>query len=106
MFTGIIEYLGAIKKVDKLSAGLRLFIESDIKSLNLGDSIAVNGVCLTVVSNTNAVISLDVSGETLLKTTLSNIEVGQIVHLELPVSMSKPLGGHFVTGHVDEKIFY
>jgi riboflavin synthase len=57
------------------------------------------------VSINNFIISLDVSSETLFKSTLAKTKVGNIVHLELPVSMSKPLGGHFVTGHVDENIF-
>mgnify|MGYP006073355593 CR=1 FL=1 len=102
MFTGIIEQFGTIEKIETLPFGKRFFIKNDIESLRIGDSIAVNGVCFTVTTLDARLISVEASPETLAKTTMSNLSLKEHVHLELPVSLSKPLGGHFVTGHVDE----
>lgn len=103
MFTGIIEELGRIitlKKDDK-SIRLKVGCHKIINDLQLGDSIAVNGVCLTTVIFGNDFFEADISYETMLKTSLNNIKTGSIVNLERALTMSSRLGGHIVQGHVD-----
>lgn len=104
MFTGIIESLGYITKIEAMSQGLRFFISSNIDSLRIGDSIAVNGVCFTVTRLGESNFCFEASPETLAKTTMACVKIGDLMHLEVPLSLSKPLGGHFVTGHVDETL--
>ncbi len=102
MFTGIIEHLGQLEAIKPLVKGLRFNIRTELASkLELGESVAVNGVCLTVMAKKSNAIAVDVSPETLSLTTLDSWHCDELLHLELPVSLSKPLGGHFVTGHVD-----
>lgn len=103
MFTGIITELGDIRSLDLSDQGLRMAI--DIKSLaaaaELGDSIAVNGACLTVVSKDATVADFDVSPETLSKTNMASWQLGQQVNLESALCLGDKLGGHMVSGHVD-----
>ncbi len=103
MFTGIIQGKGKVALVEKQSSGLTLKISTDLdlSSLKIGDSIAVDGVCLTVVELTGQTFLVEVSPETRQRTTLARIKAGQEVNLEMPLKMSDPLGGHFVAGHVD-----
>lgn len=103
MFTGIIQGKGRVALVQKQSSGLILKISTDLdlSSLKIGDSIAVDGVCLTVVELTGQTFLVEVSPETRQRTTLARIKAGQEVNLEMPLKMSDPLGGHFVAGHVD-----
>ena len=104
MFTGIIEDIGLIKEI-KLSSIEKFFtfsvnkINSD--EMSLGDSIAVNGVCLTVVSKGEGEFTVEASHETLSKTNLSKLEIGTKVNLELALKVGGRLGGHIVTGHID-----
>ncbi|MBI4852479.1 MAG: riboflavin synthase [Acidobacteria bacterium] len=103
MFTGIIEEVGTIKSTQTHSQGGKLtilasYITSDIK---LGDSVAVNGVCLTVTEFNNNVLCFDVSLETLKRTTLGYLKAGRLVNLERALKLSDRLGGHIVQGHVD-----
>lgn len=102
MFTGIIEHFGIITRIETLVYGKRFFLSHELSNQVIGDSLAVNGVCFTITSLDKNELSIEASPETLLVTTTNQLTLGQKVHLEQPVSMSKPLGGHFVTGHVDE----
>jgi riboflavin synthase len=103
MFTGIIEELGAIRSIATARDGARVEIAARavLSDAKLGDSIAVNGVCLTVVALTAETFAADVSAETLRRTSLRQARVGSRVNLERPLTPSTRLGGHIVQGHVD-----
>jgi len=103
VFTGIIQFTGVIKKLVRVAGGLKLSLitTGDISSLRIGDSIAVNGVCLTVVEKNSGEVTVDVAEETVKRTTLSKLRLNEVVNLELPLTPLSPLGGHIVQGHVD-----
>lgn len=103
MFTGIIEAVGAVKSVEKRGAFGRIFIESalDLSGVKIGDSMAVCGACLTVTGLWGRVFSADLSDETLRLTTLGGLKANDKVNIELPLTLSRPVGGHLVTGHID-----
>ena len=103
MFTGIIQGIGTLKDVRQAGQGLVLTIHPvfSIKDPQEGESIAVNGVCLTAVTISHDVFSVEVSPETLSRTTLSGLRVGSRVNLERALRLSDRLGGHLVSGHVD-----
>lgn len=103
MFTGIIEELGRVASAETLAAGTRIRVEGKVitSDIAIGDSVAVNGVCLTVVDVSNDSFAADVSPETLACTTLGSLVVGSPVNLERAVTPSTRLGGHIVQGHVD-----
>jgi riboflavin synthase len=102
MFTGLIETLGRVESVDRAAAGLRLTLAADIESaLAPGESLAVNGVCLTVVAAAGPGIHADVSPETERVTTLGGLAPGSIVNLERAMRADARFGGHIVQGHVD-----
>lgn len=104
MFTGIIVALGTVRSMERRGGDVRLQIESpefDFSDVSLGDSIAVNGVCLTVVQFDAHGFCADVSNETLSCTTLGEWKTGSPVNLEKALLASQRLGGHFVSGHVD-----
>ena len=103
MFTGIIEELGTIKGVRKQSEGIRLSITAKVimDGMKTGDSIAVNGACLTVTEFDRYSLTADVSGETVNRTNIGKLRVGDKVNLERPMRLSDRLGGHLVSGHVD-----
>jgi len=103
LFTGLIQDIGHFERIDRGNGGARLTIATalDLKSGKIGDSIAVDGICLTVTRLSGRSFTVDVSPETLQRTTLKEAKEGQPVNLELPVKMSDPLGGHLVSGHVD-----
>jgi len=103
VFTGLIVEMGAIVSLKKRSTSSVLSLKShDVSSsAKLGDSISVNGVCLTVVSKKNNCLSFDLSEETLVSTTLGSLKTRDAVNLEPSLSPSSKIGGHFVTGHVD-----
>jgi riboflavin synthase len=102
MFTGLIETLGQVEE-SGASAPDRLTIATPLGAeLRAGDSIAVSGVCLTVVRADGAGFSADISAETRRVTTLGRLSPGQLVNLERPLRADARLGGHFVLGHVDE----
>lgn len=105
MFTGIIEELGKIHSLEKRGDGAKIRISAKIvtKESNEGDSIAVNGVCLTALEITKNSFSADVSQETLNRSTLGSLQVGSSVNLERAVTPSTRLGGHIVQGHVDAR---
>lgn len=102
MFTGLIQAIGRISRVEEISEGLRFSIEATFdEPLLLGESIAVNGVCLTLTSFTPFLFTVDVIPATLKGTTLSLWETGLRVNLERALQVGDRLGGHFVLGHVD-----
>lgn len=99
MFTGIIEEVGTIKAI----GGGRLQVEARkvVSDVQLGDSIAVNGVCLTVTSFTKTGFSADVMPETIRRTSLNELGIGSSVNLERALTLQSRLGGHIVSGHID-----
>jgi riboflavin synthase len=104
MFTGIVSAKGKISAVDRQDGQARFAIatgELDMAGVQLGDSIAVNGVCLTVIEFDAGSFSADLSRETLDLTTLGKIEADTSVNLERALALGDSLGGHMVTGHVD-----
>ncbi|OGQ60526.1 MAG: riboflavin synthase subunit alpha [Deltaproteobacteria bacterium RIFCSPLOWO2_02_FULL_53_8] len=103
MFTGIIEAVGILKTIEKKGVSGKINIDAaiDLASVSLGDSIAVSGACLTVVGITKTGFYADISEETLNLTTLGRIPSGGFVNIERALTLSKPLGGHLVTGHID-----
>lgn len=104
MFTGIIEATGTLLNITPIGGDVRLTIGSqnlDFIDIKLGDSIASNGICLTVVSLANTQYSVDVSCETLSKSTLSEWQVGDTLNLEKAMLPTTRFGGHIVAGHVD-----
>ncbi len=104
MFTGIVEELGRVAAIQELpDNAIRITIEGPIvlSDANLGDSICVNGVCLTVAEQTGDVFTADVMSETINRTTIGDLLAGSPVNLERPVTLSTRLGGHLVQGHVD-----
>ena len=102
MFTGLVADLGEIVSLDAGDAGVRLFVRTTLApEIGEGDSVAVNGVCLTATNITGEGFSADVMNESLRRTSLSEAGVGRTVNLELPLRAADRLGGHFVQGHVD-----
>ncbi len=104
MFTGIIQGLGRIEKIHTDDAGCKLSLDLQTiadQEINIGDSVAVNGVCLTVVTVQEAVADFDVSLESLSKTCIADWAKADEVNLETALTLQTPLGGHIVTGHVD-----
>jgi riboflavin synthase len=104
MFTGIIQSIGQIQRLEPRGGDVRLTIDTGklpLADVARGDSIAVNGVCLTAVELTGRGFAADVSRETLALTTLGELTPGGRVNLEKALTLSTPLGGHLVSGHVD-----
>jgi riboflavin synthase len=110
MFTGLVEYVGAIKSIERNGAGAshdaigaRIRVDAGplASGLAKSGSIAVNGCCLTAVDIADGTFAADLSGETLRRTSLGELKPGTPVNLERPLTAMKELGGHFVQGHVD-----
>lgn len=104
MFTGIVQAIGEVRAVEAIGGDARLRIgvgDLSLERIRRGDSIAVSGVCLTVVEFANDEFTADVSQESLALTTLGEARVGTRVNLEPALTLATPLGGHLVTGHVD-----
>ena len=103
MFTGIVEEMGGITVMNKSLAGAKLTILAStvMSDLKIGDSVSVNGICLTVVSRSERDFSVEVSPETLSVTTLGGFAVGMPVNLERAMKLNERIGGHLVAGHVD-----
>ncbi len=105
MFTGIVEEQGSVVALTGVEGdGTRLTVRGGprIADLAIGQSIAVNGVCLTVIWREQTSFTVDLSPETLTRTTLGGLEPQEFVNLELPLKVGDFLGGHFVTGHIDD----
>jgi len=103
MFTGIVEEMGAITSMEKTLAGMRLTILAStiMGDLKIGDSVSINGTCLTVVTKDERNFTVDVSPETLSVTTLGHLTAGAPVNLERAMKLNERIGGHLVAGHVD-----
>jgi riboflavin synthase len=102
LFTGLVADLGHVARVDRTADGARLTVESPLaRELGEGDSVAVNGVCLTAVGICGDRFGADVMQETLRRSSLGDVDEGGRVNLELPVRADGRLGGHLVQGHVD-----
>ena len=103
MFTGIVEELGKVHGLEPLNDAIRISITGPlvVSDSKIGDSISVNGVCLTVTTKTTDGFTADVMQETLNRSTLGDLVAGDSVNLERPVTLATRLGGHMVQGHVD-----
>jgi riboflavin synthase len=101
MFTGIVAELGEIAGIERRGDAARLTIRGDTEGVTAGESIAVNGVCLTVTGVLDGTFTADVMGETLDRTSLGALTPGAPVNLERSVRLADRLGGHLVQGHVD-----
>ena len=103
LFTGLIQDIGIVQTVERSMGGMRVTIATrlDLSGIRDGDSVAVDGACLTVIKKTAGSFSVEVSAETLERTTLDRVQSGQAVNLEESLRLSDPLGGHLVSGHVD-----
>jgi riboflavin synthase len=101
MFTGIISHQGRFRGFRKGRSELAVETAGLGAKLAAGDSVAVNGVCLTLTGADRDVLRFDLSRETLAKTTLGSLKAGARLNLELPLTLAAPLGGHLVSGHVD-----
>ncbi|MGB0345137.1 MAG: riboflavin synthase [Acholeplasmataceae bacterium] len=103
MFTGIIQDVGTIISIKKGSKSQVMTIETSIlEDVNIGDSIATNGLCLTVTSKTNQQFSVDIMAESLRRSNLGKLQVGSKVNLEKAMAMGDRFGGHMVSGHIDD----
>jgi riboflavin synthase len=103
VFTGLIQDIGIVQAVAHHSGGRQVTIAThlDLSRIRVGDSVAVDGACLTVVRIGDSAFTVEVSPETMRRTTLGRAQSGQAVNLEEPLRLSDPLGGHLVSGHVD-----
>ncbi|WP_102691957.1 riboflavin synthase [Rummeliibacillus pycnus] len=103
MFTGIVEDLGSVKAIKNAPNSMQLTIESPkiVEDVHLGDSIAVNGVCLTVISFSANQFTVEVMPETVKATNIQSLQIGEYVNLERAMPANGRFGGHFVSGHVD-----
>lgn len=102
MFTGLIQQVGAVTAIHETDAGKRLVVRADFAAdLEIGESVAVDGACLTVAEIENGALVADVMPETLNGTILGDFEAGRKVNLERALQIGDRLGGHFVQGHVD-----
>jgi riboflavin synthase len=103
MFTGIIEDLGRVEEIKHANNGSVLSVRTalPIAKFSIGDSVAVNGTCLTVIAKARGTIKMDVSAETLRRTNLGELRPGERVNLERCLTLGKLISGHLVAGHVD-----
>lgn len=102
MFTGLIEAVGEVSEVKPTTSGFRLRVTTALASeLTVGDSLAMNGVCLTIVATDEGGVHTDVSPETARVTALGGLKRGSLLNLERPLRADARIGGHFVQGHVD-----
>ena len=105
MFTGIVEEIGLIRQINKTRTGISLKLNASNVSTEarLGDSIAINGVCLTVADKKDNILTFDVIQETLSRTNLGELRVNDSVNLEKSLRADSRISGHFVSGHIDYK---
>ncbi|MBW3671674.1 MAG: riboflavin synthase, partial [Acidobacteria bacterium] len=101
MFTGIIETTGTIESLDQSDRGARLRLRASLEQVSRGDSVAVNGVCLTLLPAGDGLYDADISSETMARTTIGRLIPGTVVNLEQSLALGARLGGHLVQGHVD-----
>lgn len=103
MFTGIVEELGQVVRIQKNSHAIKMQIQAKkvLESTKVGDSICTDGVCLTVTSLSKESFEVDIMPETVMKSSLSQLKQGSLVHLERALTLQSRLGGHMVSGHID-----
>jgi riboflavin synthase len=103
LFTGIVEEVGSVQEINRSSGETRVKIKAIniVGDLRVGDSVMVNGACLTVTEVKGDAISFDISGETILRTNFVELRSGSAVNLERALKVSDRIGGHYVTGHID-----
>ncbi len=104
MFTGIVNHCGKILSIDRLPDRATLWIESQFEALSLGESIAVDGACLTVTDIKDRAFACEVSPETLRLTIAGDYQENSLVNLERPLSLNDLVGGHLVSGHIDQTV--
>ena len=102
MFTGIVDHVGIVSEIREIAGGCTLAIQSRFSDFGLGESIAVDGTCLTVTRSIKDVFEVELSPETLKLTRAIRYEKGTGVNLERPVALKDRMGGHVVTGHIDQ----
>ncbi len=101
MFTGIINHLGHFKEYSLGKKVLSIDAPTIAPKLETGESLAINGVCLSLIKKEKSILSFNISEETYRQTNLGSLRIRDMLNLELPVTLSTPLSGHLVTGHVD-----
>ncbi len=101
MFTGIITHLGRLHSCQDGHQEIGIEVLENTLDINQGDSLAVNGVCLSLIRKEKGLLYFNLSAETLQKTTLDSLKRGDPLNLELPLTLASPVGGHLVTGHID-----
>ncbi len=101
MFTGIIQHIGSFRGYLRGNKEIKIEAPAVSPAMKIGDSLAINGVCLSLIRLEKTLLHFDLSEETLKKTTLGSLQYGQNLNLELPLTLASPLGGHLVTGHID-----
>lgn len=103
MFTGIVEEVGVVRDVRRGAASARLTVSAQLvaNGTRIGDSIAINGTCLTVVANESALLTFEATPETVRRTSLRSVRSGAVVNLERAIQVGGRFGGHIVQGHVD-----
>ena len=104
MFSGIIENTHIVNKIDSSQNPTKLYINYNNNNLSLGDSVSINGVCLTVSEIQGNILVFDLSNETIIKTNLSMLRVDSHVNLELPLTLNQFISGHLVSGHIDTTV--
>jgi riboflavin synthase len=103
MFTGIIQTTGLIKDIEKTKQGLTLQVQTNnlIKKLKIGSSVAIDGTCFTIIKLKKNIFFIHAMPETIKKTIVSYYKEGNVVNIEKPLTLSSPIDGHFVLGHID-----
>ncbi|MCB1828312.1 MAG: riboflavin synthase [Coxiellaceae bacterium] len=102
MFTGIVSHCGVIEAINNNNSALRVLVKTQFSTLEVGESIAVDGACLTVAEPAESAFYCDISPETRRKTVANHYNIGTRVNIERSLQLSDRIGGHFVTGHVDD----
>ncbi|MCB0406060.1 MAG: riboflavin synthase [Bdellovibrionales bacterium] len=102
MFTGIVDHQGRVESLEKTSTGLRVWISCQFGPLDEGESLCTDGVCLTVADTREGAFCVDVSPETCDRSRFASLQVGDRVNLERSLRVGDRMGGHYVTGHVDQ----
>ena len=102
MFTGIVDHQGTVESLEKTASGLRLWISCQFGPLDDGESLCTDGVCLTVADSRDGAFQVDVSPETCDRSRFAKLRVGDRVNLERSLRVGDRMGGHYVTGHVDQ----
>lgn len=103
MFTGIIHHIGLLRGFHQGKKQIVIEAPSVASKLNIGDSLAINGACLSLIKKQKTLLSFSLSEETMEKTTFGALRRGERLNLELPLTLSAPLGGHLVSGHIDSR---